>query len=325
MVRLRLTVAYEILCLSALQCTEWWHGSKKKGMPDSLSLLNVNNTCHLERLMWAVYDGALLVGLWPKLPGNHPWCTVLAGLYKHIYRGCNDMVHCLPYTLASWDCQEWTEALHQEGRLSSVWSGQWRASRARRRSRSSSRCHSWTLTQGGWSRHSCGLPPNMLSSCHHGGPSSPYANTMPRLASAVNVPSSVWSSHSGGGMAQASLGEEDTWEDDFQIPHTPVHHIVQWDGGGCGELAPEWMDASRRSSSWQPYYQVNIGEEEAETLESIDPHWRATCWLQMMVQDITEEEVPWYELVLPLMSGAEGTTLSLAKCLLVVWRWSIKV
>ena len=58
----RLIVAYEILCLSTLRCTEWQHGFKKKGMPDALSLLNVNDTCHLECLTWAVYDGALLVG-----------------------------------------------------------------------------------------------------------------------------------------------------------------------------------------------------------------------------------------------------------------------
>ena len=102
----------------------------------------------------------------------------------------------------------------------------------------------------------------------------------------------------------------------------PVHYIVQWDRGGCGEPAPEWMDASRRSPSWQPYYQVDVGEEEAEMLKSIDPHWRAT---QVMVQGIVEEEVPWYKLVIPLMSGAEGTTLSLAKCLLTAWKWSIKV
>ena len=44
-----------------------------------------------------------------------------------------------------------------------------------------------------------------------------------------------------------------------------------------------------------------------------------------MVQGITEEEVPWYELVIVLMSGAEGVALSLAKHLLVAWRWSIKV
>ena len=129
-------------------------------------------------------------------------------------------------------------------------SGQWRASRPRRRSRSSSRCHSQTLTQGGWSGHSHSSPPNMPSRCHCGGPSSPDADTMPKLALAVNVPSYAWSSHSSGGMAQASLDNEDAWKDDFQTLHMPVHCVVQWDGGSRGKPAPEWMDIPRRSPSW---------------------------------------------------------------------------
>ena len=60
-------------------------------------------------------------------------------------------------------------------------------------------------------------------------------------------------------------------------------------------------------------------------LEYIDPHWRATCWLQVAVQGIAEEEVPWYELVTPLTSGVEGVALSLAKHLLAAWWWNIKV
>ena len=54
-------------------------------------------------------------------------------------------------------------------------------------------------------------------------------------------------------------------------------------------------------------------------LECIDPHWRAMRWLQVAVQGIAKEEVPWYKLVTPLTSGAEGMSLSLAKCLLTAW------
>ena len=107
----KLVIVYKILCLSVLPYTERQHGSEKKGMPNALSLLNVNNTRHLKCLTWVIYDGALLVEGQPELPGNCQWCTVLAGLYKHIYRGCNDAGHCLPYTLASWDCQERTKVL----------------------------------------------------------------------------------------------------------------------------------------------------------------------------------------------------------------------
>ena len=67
------------------------------------------------------------------------------------------------------------------------------------------------------------------------------------------------------------------------------------------------MEASGGSTAWQSFVQVNIGEQEPKTLEEINPHWRATCWLQIAVQGITDKEVPWYELVTPLTSGAEGT------------------
>ena len=69
---------------------------------------------------------------------------------------------------------------------------------------------------------------------------------------------------------------------------------------------------------------MDIGEEET-TLETIDPTWRPTCWLQLVVQGISDDEVPWYELVIPLTAGTECATLSLAKHLLAAWRWSIKV
>ena len=60
-------------------------------------------------------------------------------------------------------------------------------------------------------------------------------------------------------------------------------------------------------------------------LKSIDLTWRATHWLQLVVQSIADDEVPWYELVIPLTSGTEGVAQLLAKCLLVTWRWSLKV
>ena len=84
------------------------------------------------------------------------------------------------------------------------------------------------------------------------------------------------------------------------------------------------MESSRGSLGWQTGYQVDIGEEEA-MLETIDPTWRTTRWLQLAVQGISDDEVPWYELVIPLMVGTEGTALALAKCLLAMWRWSVKV
>ena len=85
------------------------------------------------------------------------------------------------------------------------------------------------------------------------------------------------------------------------------------------------MEASGGSPTWQSFVQVDIGEEEPETLEEIDPHWRATWWLQVAIQGIMDEEVLWYELVTPLTSGVEGMAMFLNKHLVTAWWWNIKV
>ena len=102
----KLMLAYEILCISVNCCTNQWNRIEKTGMPDTLVLLNVNDIRHLEHLAWVVYDGVFLVGPQPEVLGDCSWCTVLAGLHQHIYRGHNDVAHCPPQTLGSWDCQE---------------------------------------------------------------------------------------------------------------------------------------------------------------------------------------------------------------------------
>ena len=119
----KLVLAYEILCISTNCCTDRRNGTEKTGVPDALALPNVEDVRHLEHLAWVVYDGVLLVGLRPKLSGDRPWCMVLAGLQRHIYRGHDNMAHCLPQTLSSWDHEERVEALRHVGDLSSAQSG----------------------------------------------------------------------------------------------------------------------------------------------------------------------------------------------------------
>ena len=85
------------------------------------------------------------------------------------------------------------------------------------------------------------------------------------------------------------------------------------------------MEDSGGSPALQPFVQVDIGEEEPETLEEINPHWRAQRWLQVAIQGITDEEVPWHKLLTLLTSGAEGMAKSLAKCLVTAWWWNVKV
>ena len=152
----------------------------------------------------------------------------------------------------------------------------------------------------------------------------PNVSTTPKMAWAVNIPSHAWSSHSGEGMARASLNEDDASEDDFQTPHTPVHHILEREDDGHECPAEGRPESSRGSPGQQTEYQVDIGEK-GDTLETVDPTWRTTCWLQLVVQVISDDKVPWYKFIIPLTVGTEGAALSLAKHLLAVWRWSIRV
>ena len=112
----KIVVVYEIISFVALHCTEHWGWVEKSCMLDAMPLVNLDDTQHLEHLTWVFYNGALHVGNHPELPGEHQWCTVLAGIFQPIYKGCNETAHCLPYTLVSWDCQQRTDVVCEEHR-----------------------------------------------------------------------------------------------------------------------------------------------------------------------------------------------------------------
>ena len=186
--------------------------------------------------------------------------------------------------------------------------------------------------------HSCGPSPHMPLRCHHGvtlPPCTPLrcycgtvashdVSTMPKVASAVNIPPYARSSHSSEGMAQASLNQDEALEDDFQTQHMLVCHVMQQEDDGHRSSAEGRLEYSGGSLGQWTEYHVDIGEEE-ETLETVDPTWRTTHWLQLAVQGISDDEVPWYELITPLILRAEGVALLLDKCPLTIWQWNIKV
>ena len=76
---------------------------------------------------------------------------------------------------------------------------------------------------------------------------SPNVCIMPKVASVVNIPCYAWSSHSGEGMARASLDEDDVLEDDFQTPHTLVCRVVQWEDDDHRSPAEGGPESSRGS------------------------------------------------------------------------------
>ena len=125
-------------------------------------------------------------------------------------------------------------------------------------------------------------------------------------------------------MALASLDQDEALEDGFQTQHTPVCHVKRRGDSGSGSSAGGGLECSGGSLGQWVAYRLDIGEEE-ETLETVDLTWQTSRWLQLVVQGISDNEVPWYECIAPLMSGAEGVALSLAKHLLTVWQWSLRV
>ena len=120
----------------------------------------------------------------------------------------------------------------------------------------------------GWSGYSCCSPPNMPPRCHSKGePFSPSLNITPKLSSAVSIPAYARSSHSAGGVAQASLDDDEDWEEDFQTPHTPYVTSLgekrvakanwlpsEWRPPGevwHGGWLPEWASERRSLRSWR--------------------------------------------------------------------------
>ena len=147
--------------------------------------------------------------------------------------------------------------------------------------------------------------------------------TTPKVALMVNIPTYAWSSHSGEGMALASLDQDKAQEDDFQTQHTPVRRMMWWEDDGHRSSAEGRLEHSGGSPGQRTGYQIDIDEEEM--LETVNPTWRATHWLQLAVQGILDDEVPWYDLITLLMVRTEGAALSLAKYLLAICQWSIRV
>ena len=143
--------------------------------------------------------------------------------------------------------------------------------------------------QGTRDGHSCGPSPHMPLRCHHGATSLPCTPsrcccgvavshnvcTTPKVASAVNVPAHTRSSHSSEGTAQASLDQDEAQEDDFQTQHMPVCCLMRQEDDGHQSSAEGRLEHSGGNPGQWTGYQIDIGEEE-ETLETVDPTWRAT-------------------------------------------------
>ena len=113
-------VAYEILMVALLHCTEW-HGSQKKEcntLGAAYPGVNLSDVNGLECLAWAVYDGVYVPGNPLALTGYHDWEHIIAGTTLHlIFCGKTNIEHCKPSTIASLNAEQATKLVQQQGLL----------------------------------------------------------------------------------------------------------------------------------------------------------------------------------------------------------------
>ena len=68
---------------------------------EASTMMDVNDEPSLQRLMWVVYDGVLLLGDMPMLSRQHSLDRILNGAHVPIYRGKESPKHCPSCTVRS--------------------------------------------------------------------------------------------------------------------------------------------------------------------------------------------------------------------------------
>ena len=73
------------------------------------------------------------------------------------------------------------------------------------------------------------------------------------------------------------------------------------------------------NTSWQ--YVMRGSPKKAQP----DPMWEVIKWLEVCIETLREEDVPWWQLVAPLMDAGITGTWKLAKHFLAMWQWMVEV
>ena len=111
-------VAYKILALVSLHCTEQ-HGSDKKHcntLSGAYPLVDLSDVDGLEHLAWAVYDCLFIPGNSPRLTSHHDWLHIITGMTLClIYHGKTAGEHCPPCTVVSFNAKHATRLMQQQG------------------------------------------------------------------------------------------------------------------------------------------------------------------------------------------------------------------
>ena len=109
-------IAYEILALALLHCTEQCSCIKKhcNNLNDTYPLVDLTDVDDLECLACAVYSNVFIPGDPPMLTSHHDWSCIITGMTLHlIFHGKTVEEHCPPCTVASFNAK-WAMRLTQQ-------------------------------------------------------------------------------------------------------------------------------------------------------------------------------------------------------------------
>ena len=102
-------MAYKVLAMAEL----WYHLRKRSANPqdmtrgEAMSRIVLGDLAGVEKLMWAVFDGALAAGASPELRPDESWERVVRGIFdKLVYAGRNPSDWCPVITAGAKDMQE---------------------------------------------------------------------------------------------------------------------------------------------------------------------------------------------------------------------------
>ena len=101
-------MAYEVLAMAEMQ----YHLHKRSTNPqdmtqgDAMSRVVLGDLAGLEKLVWAIFDGALATGASPELGPDESWERVVHGIFdKLVYIGRNPSDQCPAITMGAKDLQ----------------------------------------------------------------------------------------------------------------------------------------------------------------------------------------------------------------------------
>ena len=94
--------------------------------------------------------------------------------------------------------------------------------------------------------------------------------------------------------------------------------------GGAQAMALDYANDSDGESPFPETSRCRVMRGSPKKVQP-DPMWEVTKWLEVCIETLREEDVPWWLLVALLMDVGTPGTRELAKHFLATWQWTVEV